>query len=405
MTTSPPHTPLARPAGPRLADLTDDLLWPRLLASAGLALRPGRIGICFFALVIVGLLGMIPLLWRDGPNAVLAALDAIADLFGALLAGLLGLDAATLGEAGGAFIARPRALLARGTILETLVVGLPALAVFAIAGGAVCRAVALDFTQNVGISWPRALGFALGRWASLLGAVLAPLLLVAAIMLGLAVGGWLLLNWPVIDLLGALLYGLFLLAALAAVVTILAYAVGSPMLVPAVACEGTDAIDAIQRSYAYVLGRPLRLVVYGLLLILLGLVATGLAYFIARSTVAFAAHSVTWFTEDARAASIVAADPALEGTAAAAARIVAFWTSVALLLAGAYTLSYFYTASTLLYLAMRRVCDGQDMDELWMPGMIEGAMARAMAGRAQAAAAAGKLPAEVRPLAEGASDL
>ena len=58
----------------------------------------------------------------------------------------------------------------------------------------------------------------------------------------------------------------------------------------------------------------------------------------------------------------------------------------------------------MVYLAMRRVCDGQDVAELWIPGAIEANMAAAMSGRARAAAELGT-PAPTRPVAGDADDL
>jgi len=46
-------------------------------------------------------------------------------------------------------------------------------------------------------------------------------------------------------------------------------------------------------------------------------------------------------------------------------------------------LSYIYTASTLLYLMMRQINDGQDHAELWVPGMIAGTMAESLRIRAE----------------------
>jgi hypothetical protein len=39
------------------------------------------------------------------------------------------------------------------------------------------------------------------------------------------------------------------------------------------------------------------------------------------------------------------------------------------------------SAAAVLYLSMRQVCDGQDLAELWSPGVVEGAMSESMAGR------------------------
>jgi hypothetical protein len=53
-------------------------------------------------------------------------------------------------------------------------------------------------------------------------------------------------------------------------------------------------------------------------------------------------------------------------------RVVNFWTGALELLLGAFFVSYFFTASTILYLLLRRLCDGQDVAELWMPAPDQG---------------------------------
>lgn len=395
--------PLADEGGLSFEQLCESLIWPKLLRAGGLALRPSRLGIAFFALATLALLDLAPRLWGSDARPVQAASAFLGGLVGRSLAAVTGADVAGLAEVAAEVVRLPRVLLAWENLPATLVVGLPGLAVLAIAGGAICRGAALEFAHGVLTPWPRMLGFAIGRWASLVAALLVPLVLVAVLVLGMAAGGWVLLNWPAVDLLGAALFGFFVLAAFVAVVAMLAYALGAPMLLPAVACEGTDGVDAIQRAYAYVIGRPLRLVLYLIVLTLLGLAVVGLALFVARAAVSTAQESAAWFAGE-RAGLILSGAPEAAGTARAAAALVRFWTGVALLLASAYGLTYVLCASTLLYLAMRRVCDGQDMHEIWMPGMVEGTMARAMAGRAKAAAEQGLLPAEIRPLADSADE-
>ena len=50
----------------------------------------------------------------------------------------------------------------------------------------------------------------------------------------------------------------------------LLHLIALPMIVPALSIEGTDAFDAIQRCYAYVIGRPIRYFLYAILLTLVG---------------------------------------------------------------------------------------------------------------------------------------
>ncbi len=363
--------PVARDVGPRLSELLDDLLWPRLLRAGSLALRPERLQLAFLVnLLALGVL-WVPTIWGANP------LDAV-------------FVSAGPGPAPGWRIP--------GTNLHAAPERLPvgaipflalAVAVLSVGGCGLCRMAACDFSQGVILSWPQALGFALARWKSVLTAVFGPPILVGVIAAGLAVGGVALFSLPVVDLLGGLLYGLMLVAAIAGVGIALVYSLGKHMLVPAVACDGADGFDAIGRAYPYVLGRPLRLVVYSLLLGAVGAVVVVLAFAIAQGAAVGCARAAAYLA-GARADAILGTGPGTPtGTAVYVHRLVAIWTTALELGAWAVVTSYYFCASTLLYLAMRQVNVGQDIAEIWMPGMIEGTMAQAMAGRAAIGAAAG----------------
>ena len=43
-----------------------------------------------------------------------------------------------------------------------------------------------------------------------------------------------------------------------------------------------------------------------------------------------------------------------------------------MLLVASFVVSYWFSGGTTLYLLMRQVCDGQDVGELWTPGMVAG---------------------------------
>ncbi|MEN0020959.1 MAG: hypothetical protein AAF747_08775, partial [Planctomycetota bacterium] len=57
--------------------------------------------------------------------------------------------------------------------------------------------------------------------------------------------------------------------------------------------------------------------------------------------------------------------------------IVRWWLSVPSLLVLAMAASYTMSAGSVLYLAMRRVCDGQDPSELWDPATVPDVVFRA----------------------------
>jgi hypothetical protein len=58
-----------------------------------------------------------------------------------------------------------------------------------------------------------------------------------------------------------------------------------------------------------------------------------------------------------------------------AGNILGFWETVVVCLVVAYVFSYHFSAATIVYLLMRKASDGQEMDEVWRPGLIPGTLA------------------------------
>jgi hypothetical protein len=68
------------------------------------------------------------------------------------------------------------------------------------------------------------------------------------------------------------------------------------------------------------------------------------------------------------------------------------WTEVFRLAGAGAIVSYIWCALTGLFLVMRRVCDGQEISELWWPGMVPGTTAPSVQA-AEAPSAATAAPA------------
>ena len=130
-------------------------------------------------------------------------------------------------------------------------------AVLCFAGGAVCRCAALEYAQNEKPGFFEALGFAVGKYRSLLSAPLLPtgLMLIPAALIvaaGMIAG----IPW-VGELLIGILFGLLALMGLAVIGLAMGTTAGGLLLFPAVAYEGTTGRDAIGRAVCYVLNRPI----------------------------------------------------------------------------------------------------------------------------------------------------
>ncbi|HYE60392.1 MAG TPA: hypothetical protein VD997_00215 [Phycisphaerales bacterium] len=368
------------------ADLMATLVWPRLLAAARLALRPARLGLGVLMLVLIGLIAQIPRLWvrtgadtpYDGPLSM--GSDLARRGLSKIIHGVF--DLSPKDAAAGLFdlfIELPRQLIDQYP-WGSLAVFVPALLVWAVGGGAIARSAATEFSLDRRTSWPRALAFALSRWGSLFSSLAAPLLIVGLLIGLMAVLGLGLLGIAYVNVVTSMLYFLVLLAGFVAVVILVAYLLATPMLVPACACEGTDAIDGIQRCYAYVTGRPFKLVLYSAILLVQAVVVAVVIGALAQATISLSLWSSSLLLPEFFGYAVQAqGDPsitvdtaALSPTAAFATRVVGFWVAVPALIVGAYVVSFWFSGGTVLYLLMRQVCDGQDTGELWTPGLIAG---------------------------------
>ncbi|GJM19632.1 MAG: hypothetical protein DHS20C14_18450 [Phycisphaeraceae bacterium] len=363
-------SPTIREPAVTLDDLTRGLIWPMLLRAPALALRPERWLTGVAAVVVLGLIGSISGLWAgDDGRPFMDMISAhLIDPTGAIFESIMPWrwdqwePQVFLGALGELLLAPARMLDEDPWAVVAL--GIPMLIVWAVAGVAIGRSAAFEVSLARVVPWPQALGFALRRWLSGFGAIAAPLLLIAVIHLLIAVGGFVLFTWPGGDVVGAVVHVLGMAAALVAVLVGVGYLLGWSMLVPALACEGTDALDAIQRVYAYVIGRPLRLLVYLFLAGLVGLVAFVVIVFVRELAVGMADGAAAQWSGE-RGTTILARTPDTGGTMGAAIWVLGIWRALLDVLVAGFVVSYVHTAGTLIYLMCRRVNDGQEIAELW----------------------------------------
>src|SRR5690606_22136265 len=114
--------------------------------------------------------------------------------------------------------------------------------------------------------------------------IAAPLLVVAGLGAIVAIM-WLLAAIPVIDIIIGALSIIALLMSLLAVLLIAFTLLGGPLMLPAIVCDGADAADAVQRAWAYLLARPIQLLVSALAAAALGLILVGVVGWIVEATI------------------------------------------------------------------------------------------------------------------------
>ncbi|HWB19091.1 MAG TPA: hypothetical protein VG711_02235 [Phycisphaerales bacterium] len=259
----------------------------------------------------------------------------------------------------------------------TIVFGLFVLVVFALGGGAISRLTATHFANGERLHMRQAVDFAVVSWQKLVLAQVLPLILALVLGLFLAVCG--LLLWvPAVDVLAGLIYGLAILVGFCVAVVVIGYIAGFSLLTPAVACENCDAAEAMQRAYAYVILRPLHFAGYALL----GVIGWALGMLIVTLVASMTIHytgGLTGMWQDNPAMQVTHDVDVLNLTGLPAheltyidswhsrwtATLISFWQTIVAALACAYGLSYYFSASTVMYLLLRRACDGQAIDDVW----------------------------------------
>lgn len=296
------------------------------------------------------------------------------------------------------------------------------LAVWAIFGGAIARIAAVHVAREEKISIRQALRFSTAKFLSFFSAPLIPLIIIIALALAIAVGGFL----SVIPFVGPIVVGvgffLLILAGFIVALVTVGYIGGSSMMYPTVAVEGSDSFDAISRSFSYLYARPWRLAFYSII----GLIYGTICYMFVRLFV-FIVLSVTQyfgqmliFTETKT--GVNAFDAMWGGPSAAAtlsyvpdyyalgpgqsvgAFFICLWTSIVVGLLGAFAISMYFSVSTIIYMLLRHEVDATELDDVYIdqPDEEFADTAPATASVTAPAAAAAETPAAITAPAEPA---
>lgn len=365
-----------RPHGPvTIGELTAGLVWPRLLRLPVIASRPARVLLGTATVLVMWwaarLIGMLTesadAAGKKAQGVAVSVLRDVGDGVGDAAAGLVGLDLRRVLDGLSLAWTAPGIHSDRWVVLSAsmLVLG----GVFFAGGLAICRSAAVEIAGDVDLTVRRAVVFSLRRLGTLLAAALIPLGAAAVLSLVLKAGGWALFSLPGVSVVGAVLYPVAVILGLAYTLVWLGFVLGNCLLAPAVAVENADAIDAVQRAYSYVIGRPLRTGLY--LALTAALFALGLmvaSWLLGLAEGVAGANAAAWLSPER--AGVVNGT----GDSTSAWMMAQMKWLVGMVVAG-WGVSAFFSGSTLLYLVLRRVHDEQDEHEVWMAGMVGGTLA------------------------------
>jgi hypothetical protein len=274
-------------------------------------------------------------------------------------------------------------------------------------GGAITRIAAVEIARNEKIGLTEAVRYTAHRWRSYLFASFAPLLFIAVCVLFLALFGLVNLIPFVAEFWNGLLWWLALGIGLFTAVLLVGL-VGWPLIHATLSAEGSDSFDAISRSLSYVLQKPwsylwyaVVALAYGAVIVFfVGLMGSLMVYLskwgVNRAFIQntrfdrsymfiYAPTSYGWrdlllhgttvvpFGESGPDANPVAVQQAIDNYATQlkpwnyiGAVLVAFWLYLVFLLMIGFGYSYFWSASTMIYLLMRRKVDDTELDEVYL---------------------------------------
>jgi hypothetical protein len=254
--------------------------------------------------------------------------------------------------------------------------GLWTVLIWAVFGGAIARTAMVQLGREERVGLGEALAHARGKFLSYFGAPLLPLLGVAACGLLLALFG-LCLRVPAIGPILGILWALCLVLGLVMGLLLLGLAVGWPLMWGTIAAEGSDAFDALSRSYSYSFQRPLKYAGYFLLVVFLALAGWLLVGLFAEAVVAVTWWGVAWGYGGQNVAALQAI---IDGTVAVGtpsdrlwtdsafvrfgAWSIAFWISLVRTVASAFAFALLWSASAAMYLLLRRDVDQMEIDEV-----------------------------------------
>ncbi|MDP6543163.1 MAG: hypothetical protein QGH60_04175 [Phycisphaerae bacterium] len=281
-----------------------------------------------------------------------------------------------------------------------------ALSAWALFGGAIHRIAALHAAREEKISIVQALRFSSGKFLSFFTAPLIPLIIILFLGLFLFLGGLLFGNlWGVLAWIMAILFPIAIVLGLLIAFLSIGLGGGCGLMYPTIAVEGSDAFDAISRSFSYVFARPWRTVVYGVIALVYGTIC----YLFVRLFAFIALAGTHWFVKGGifGGGSDLAANAdrmdmlwpaptfsnfhppvswaALGGFDTLAAGIIAIWVYIVIAVVAAFGLSFLASSTTVIYYLLRRKVDATDLDDVYVEESEEelaGEVAEALADQA-----------------------
>lgn len=255
---------------------------------------------------------------------------------------------------------------------------------WALFGGAISRIAAVHVARDEKISLRQAMNFAVGKLLSFASAPVIPLAIIIVIGLIVSIAS-LIGNVP---FLGPIVVGaLFIVALLAGFVmtlVLLGTAGGFNLMYPTIAVEGSDSFDAISRSFSYVYARPWRMLFYTIVALAYGATTYLFVRMFIWLTLVLTHHFVgmgilmqannganlldaMWPGPVNTGRIAFSADyQSLSPGASLGAFFINCWVMLFVSFLGAFAISLYFSANTIIYFLMRSEVDSTELDDVYL---------------------------------------
>ncbi|OHB54245.1 MAG: hypothetical protein A2Y07_01640 [Planctomycetes bacterium GWF2_50_10] len=255
----------------------------------------------------------------------------------------------------------------------------------AIAGGAICRLAALEFANDEKPGFFEAMRFASSKARSLVTAPAAPVAMILLFGVPLIMTGLLgNIPWHIGEILMSVMLIFGLTFALLMTLLFIGALGGINMMLPAIAYESTDSFEAISRSFAYVFARPWRLGFYTLVaavygaacyvfvqffaMIALGLMRTFLRLGVFTNSATYTETNkldIIWPRGMIFTPPMLGDISTLNWSEKTATVIISIFVLLVLCMVGAFVMSFFFSANSVIYALMRNVVDKTSLKDVW----------------------------------------
>lgn len=257
--------------------------------------------------------------------------------------------------------------------------GLLTLLIWSVFGGAITRCTAMQLGRDERIGLRQALRFSVRKLLSYFTAPLYPLLGIALFAAGVFLFVGLPMNLDVGLIWAGIVWTVVLVFGYLVAILALGLLFGWPLMWTTISTEGSDAFDALSRTYAYTLQRPLHYLFYAVVVGVLGALTWLLVLQMGEAVIHLSWWAADWgvFNEQRMDQLIAAANGTdnqweqLQPTAKVGVWLLGLGNGIVRAATFSFAYGYLWVSASAMYLLLRREVDHTETDEVYLDDEVD----------------------------------